>query len=212
MAICISLFDYTGAMLKPWAEAGYKCWAYDLQHAHLTERCEDGIMRVKLDLAAPVAVNVVADLIERHEVAFLSAFPPCTHLAISGARWLKGKGLRALQESIGFFATSAELAEAAECPYLIENPMSTISTYWREPDHKFHPWHYAGWNQDDHYTKETWLWTGGGFVMPEPSYADFDLVGLPDDRIHKAAPSPERANFRSATPAGFAKAVYAANH
>jgi hypothetical protein len=47
--------------------------------------------------------------------------------------------------------------------------------------------------------------------MPEPSVAP-DLAGIaPDDRIHKAAPSDERADFRSATPLGFSRAVFAAN-
>lgn len=45
--------------------------------------------------------------------------------------------------------------------------------------------------------------------MPEPC-RDFTL-GKPDDRIHKAAPGPDRANFRSATPMGFARAVFRAN-
>ena len=45
--------------------------------------------------------------------------------------------------------------------------------------------------------------------MPAPA-RDPEL-GAPDDRIHKAAPGPERANFRSATPLGFARAVFAAN-
>tara|TARA_R110000822_G_scaffold298623_1_gene421452 strand:- start:328 stop:486 length:159 start_codon:yes stop_codon:yes gene_type:complete len=45
--------------------------------------------------------------------------------------------------------------------------------------------------------------------MAAPSMAD----GLPepDDRIHKAAPGPDRADFRSATPLGFARAVFATN-
>lgn len=41
-------------------------------------------------------------------VAFVTAFPPCTHLAVSGARWFKGKGLRKLADSIHMFATAAE--------------------------------------------------------------------------------------------------------
>lgn len=44
--------------------------------------------------------------------------------------------------------------------------------------------------------------------MPEPFKAD---IGEPDDRIHKAPPGPDRANFRSATPKGFAEAVFLAN-
>jgi hypothetical protein len=128
---------------------------------------------------------------------------------VSGARWFSGKGLYALADSIALFARSAELLEATGAPYLIENPVSTISSYWRKPDHTFHPFMFTGFEPADNYTKKTCLWTGGGFVMPPANQAD---LGPPDDRIHKAAPGDERADFRSATPAGFARAVFLANH
>lgn len=64
---------------------------------------------------------------------------------------------------------------------------------------------------DDHYTKKTAIWCGNDFVMP-PMATDPSLSGVaPDDRIHKAAPSAERANERSATPRGFARAVFNVN-
>jgi hypothetical protein len=89
---------------------------------------------------------------------------------------------------------------------MIENPMSTISTYWRPPDHKFHPCQYAGYHLDDNYTKETWLWTGGGFIMP-PMDMPLDLE-IDETYIHYQSPGEERANIRSATPIGFSKAVF----
>ena len=92
---------------------------------------------------------------------------------------------------------------------MIENPVSTVSTYWRKPDHKFHPYEYTGCCEEDNYTKKTCLWTGGGFEMPAP-YRLMTL-GEPDNRIHFAQPSPERADFRSQTPMGFAQAVFAVN-
>lgn len=93
-------------------------------------------------------------------------------------------------------------------PYMIENPVSTISTYWRKPDYTFHPYQYTGYCAADNYTKKTCLWTGNGFVMPVPAMAN---LGPPDDRIHKASGNPQRAMFRAATPAGFAQAVFEAN-
>ena len=217
--IAVSLFDFTGNMLKPWLEAGYECHIFDIQHPHPDWRREDGLWTHHADLScAGDAMNKLAFWLNQKgatmkDVAFLSCFPPCTHLAVSGARWFKGKGLRALEESIAFFATSTEFAEACDCPYLIENPMSTISTYWREPDHKFHPCHYSGYvDGGENYTKETWLWTGGGFVMPPKKMAG-DLFDMPDTTyIHHQPPGEGRANIRSATPMGFAKAVFEANH
>jgi hypothetical protein len=201
----ISLFDLTGVMLRPWAQNGYQCFCYDIQHDDVHKK--DGITYIHADLSKSPGTDYWLP----REVSFVSAFPPCTHLAVSGARWFKGKGLRKLAEAIELFACAAEICESTGAPYMIENPVSTISTYWRKPDHKFHPWHFSGIEEADHYTKQTCLWAGGGFNMPVPDPGDFQLLGDPDDRIHKAAPSPERTNFRSATPLGFAQAVFEAN-
>ena len=203
----VSLFDYTGNMLKPWLEAGYECHLFDIQHPTGCTQREDGMFTYGIDLLT--ADHYFLDIMD---VDFLACFPPCTHLSISGARWFKGKGLRMLEESIAFFATSVDVAEKLNCPYMIENPMSTISTYWREPDHKFDPCHYSGYvDGDEFYTKSTWLWCGNGFIMPPKSMPN-DLFQEPDKTyIHHQSPGDERANIRSATPMGFARAVYYAN-
>lgn len=205
--VAIFLFDLTGHMAQPWLDAGFTCYIVDIQHPR---GCHP-------DSANPRLIRVGADLRNgwlppseiASRVAFVAAFPPCDHLAVSGARWFRGKGLRMLSLSIDLFATAAELCEWFCAPYLIENPISTISTYWRKPDYTFHPWHFAALETGDNYTKMTCLWTGGGFVMPQPQ---IDLsLGDPDDRIHKCPPSADRANIRSATPRGFALAVFSAN-
>ena len=107
------------------------------------------------------------------------------------------------------FATAAEFCEWSGAPYIIENPVSTISSYWRKSDYRFSPHHFTGYNIDDNYTKKTCLWVGNGFKMPDASM----VAGLPapDDRIHKCPPGPNRHNIRSATPMGFAKAVFETN-
>jgi len=186
----ISLFDYTGNMIKPWVDAGYDGHCVDIRNG-------DDIF----DWVPPRHVV-------EQGVVFMSAFPPCDHLAVSGARWFRGKGLGKLVDSIRLFERAAFWCEWFGAPYMIENPVSTISTYWRPPDYTFHPYQYTGFELEDNYTKKTCLWTGNGFVMPEPAMAHMDE---PDDRIHKAVPGPERADFRSATPMGFARAVFEAN-
>jgi hypothetical protein len=208
--IAISLFDYTGVMLEPWLAAGFECHIFDIQHQQGMGRRADGMFTHGVDLRHIEWGDVL--VLTDKEPVFLSCFPPCTHLSVSGARWMRGKGLRALEESIAYFATCAELAEYLDCPYMIENPISTISTYWREPDHKFHPCHYSGYaDGQENYTKETWLWVGNGFVMP-PRQMSVDLFDMPDQTyIHHQPPGEERANIRSATPTGFARAVFEAN-
>jgi hypothetical protein len=208
--IVISLFDKTGVAVQPWAEAGYDCHIFDLQHGADTAYLRENVTAHNLDLmhATPDDILRMIDHNGR-KIAFVSAFPPCTHLAVSGARWFKGKGLRALADSVHMFATAADFCEHVGAPYYIENPVSTISTYWRKPDYSYHPWQYSGLEPDDCYTKKTCLWTGGGFRMPEFCC---DPECTPDDRIHKAPPGPDRMNFRSATPTGFAQAIFNANN
>ncbi len=206
--IAVSLFDESCIMLEPWLAAGYECWAIDL--AHPVAYDNGGVTscgrlhKLHRDLSTPWLPPF-----DRDRIAFVAAFPPCDHLAVSGARWFAGKGLRRLSRSIELFATAAELCEWSGAPYQIENPVSTISSYWRKPDATFSPHEFTGYCADDNYTKRTCLWTGGGFVMPS-AFVDKSLPP-PDDRIHKAPPGPDRHRFRSATPRGFARAVFEAN-
>lgn len=199
MKTVLSLCDRTGIMVLPWIEAGYQAVTVDLQ-AGLMEN--------------PRRHHFIADVTKwRYPLRFgqpaiVFAFPPCTHLAVSGARWFADKGLRALIEGLAIVDACRDICEASGAPWMLENPVSTLSTYWRKPDHSFHPWQYAAFEPADNYTKKTCLWVGNGFVMPEPR-RDSDME--PDARIHKAPPSDERADFRSATPLGFARAVFAIN-
>lgn len=80
---------------------------------------------------------------------------------------VQGQGASlSLSLSIDLFATAAEFCEASGAPYFIENPVSTISTYWRSPDSGFHPWQFTGIDASDNYMKNTCLWVGNGFAMP----------------------------------------------
>lgn len=195
MKTVLSLCDHTGNMVRDWADAGYRCVCVDLQHPP-GSTVEGSITFMGGD---------VLEYCPPRDVAILFAFPPCTNTAVSGARWFREKGLRGLIEALTVFNRCVEMAEELGCPYLIENPVSTVSSYYRKPDFTFHPNEYAGYENgsNDTYTKKTCLWTGNGFVMPEKR-----PLAVTDTRIHYASPGPERANFRSMTPRGFARAVY----
>lgn len=203
MPVVIALFSKTDIMVRPWLEAGYSAVIVDLQHPE-GETKDGRLTRIGANMLDWVPPKWLA----RSDVALTAAFPPCDHMAVSGARWFAGKGLGKLADSIRLFERAAFWCEWFGAPYLIENPVSTISSYWRKPDHTFHPWHFTAFEDTDNYTKKTCLWTGNGFVMP-PKMADCETI---DDRIHKAPPSDERADFRSATPLGFARAVFHANN
>lgn len=210
--IVVCLFDTSGVMGEPWRAVGFRVIRLDLfndQQFRIPEPGES--VAVQADLLKGVPEEMLqSKFLER--VAFVAAFPPCTHLAVSGARWFKGKGLRKLADSIHMFATAAEFCEATGAPYLIENPVSTISTYWRQPDHTFHPWHFNQLNADSSYTKKTCLWVGGGFRMPLRLVDD--SLPVDENYIHylgSHAKNDKGKDLRSMTPAGFARAVFLAN-
>lgn len=199
----LALYSKSDTMVRPWLDAGHDAVIVDLQHP-AGETTDGRLTRIGADMMSWVPPKWLA----QSHVLLTAAFPPCDHMAVSGARWFAGKGLGKLADSIRLFERAAFWCEWFDAPYLIENPVSTISSYWRKPDHTFHPWQYSGFELADTYTKKTCLWTGNGFVMPAPRHAP-DVQ--PDDRIHKAPPSDERADFRSATPLGFSRAVFKAN-
>lgn len=200
MGRVLSLFDKSGVMVKPWLEAGYACTIVDIQHEP-GEGVNGRLTTVGADL------SVWLPPLDDYEIVF--AFPPCTHLANSGARWFKDKGLGKLIEGLQLVEAARRICEWAGAPYLIENPVGQLSTYWRKPDHTFDPCDYGGYlpNGGDRYTKKTCLWVGNGFVMPEKRPVETEG----NNPIHWAAPGPDRANVRSQTPEGFACAVFAAN-
>jgi len=187
-------------MVLPWAEAGFLCYCVDIQHPPGEHRIGN-IVRVGAD--------VREWLPPFGPVKILFAFPPCTHVAVSGARWFRDKGLEGLIRSLELFDAAVRLAEWAKAPYMIENPVSTISTYWRKPNYTFHPCDYGKYLSPpgDAYTKRTCLWTGNGFKMPKARR----IAPTEGSRMHTLPPSSQRAMLRSVTPLGFARAVFHAN-
>jgi hypothetical protein len=120
------------------------------------------------------------------------AFPPCTHLAVSGARWFPDKRADGRQQdAIDFFMTLA----SADIPKIaIENPVGIMSTVWRKPDQIIQPWQFGHGE-----TKATCLWLKNLPVL-EPT----NIVDGRDARIHRMAPGPDRAKERSRTYTGIA--------
>lgn len=215
MSTVISLCDLTGNFVRPWVDAGYDAILVDPQH--LPNSNEPRIE--KLAMTVEDALPYLGEVLAHRSVAFVAGFPPCTNLASSGARYfarkMTDKAWEHYQGPNMFFdacrvAWQCEMVgQLSGAPWFVENPMGRLSTLWRKWDYSFEPHHFTAYESGDNYTKKTGLWTGGGFVMPEP--AQDPSLGEPDDRIHKAAPGEGRANFRSATPRGFARAVFEAN-
>lgn len=135
------------------------------------------------------------------------AFPPCTHLASSGARWFKEKRQDGRQaEAFRFFMALAE----CDIPRIaIENPVGIVSRLWRKPDQKIQPY----WFGEPH-RKTTCLWLKGlpplvptNMVEPEPDHVTKSGRRLP--AWYNLPPSPDRATIRSRTFLGIADAMAA---
>lgn len=209
--IAIFLCDLTGVMAAPWVEAGYEAILVDPQHDPGVTI--DGLVtKVGRVIDHPETWRVIREAIQSRRVVFVAGFPPCTDLAVSGARWFEAK--RKQDPAVQFKAMQVvwqcrDIGELSGAPWFLENPVSQISSLWRKPDHAFHPHDFSGYCPSDNYTKKTCLWVGGGFVMPS-DFRDKSL-GDPDNRIHHCPPGPERANFRSATPRGFSIATFLSN-
>jgi len=199
--VVLSLFDYSTNMVQPWAQHGYDCLCVDRKHDDVT------VSDVGDGRVITVGTDITEWLPPRVAYRITFAFPPCTNLAVSGARWFKDKGLAGLTDGIRSVEKAREIAAWTDSPWIIENPVSTLSTYWREPDYTFHPYEYDGFTErDDAYSKKTCLWSSEAFVMPPT-----EPVEEYDDRIHTMAPTENRSAKRSETPFGFANAVYWAN-
>ena len=228
----ISLYDYTGEALKPWAEAGYTCHAFDIQHdeAILVDRFEGGgsISFHKADLHDHKNLNAIYYAFADKPVAFGMAFPVCTDMAVSGAAWFKKKAEANpsfQDEAVSHAVWCAEVFRSLKIPYFIENPVSVLATKWRKPDYSFHPYEYGGYipygaeqhprwpdfiAPRDAYPKKTCLWTGNGFKMPSKVAVEPES-GHSRQHLKLGGKSAKTKNIRSATPRGFARAVMLAN-
>ena len=123
------------------------------------------------------------------------AFPPCTHLAVSGARYFEQKRKDGRQQQgIDFFMEFTK----ADCDKIaIENPIGIMSTHYRKPDQIIQPWMFGHGE-----TKATCLW-----LKNLPKLEPTNIVEGREQRIWKMPPGPERAKERSKTFPGIAKAM-----
>lgn len=131
------------------------------------------------------------------------AFPPCTHLTVSGARWFAEKRADGRQQAaVEFFMRFANL----DCPRVaIENPVGIMSSLWRKPDQVIQPYEFGHTE-----TKATCLWLKGLPRLRPTLNLRWETAQLPERermRMHYLPPSADRAALRSKTYAGIADAM-----
>jgi len=121
--------------------------------------------------------------------------PPCTDLAVSGARHFAQKQADGSQEaSLAFVQALMD----APIPYIaLENPVSIISSRIRKPDQIIQPWQFGHGE-----TKATCLW-----LKNLPKLVPTDIVEGRENRVHRMSPGPNRWKERSRTYQGIADAM-----
>jgi hypothetical protein len=119
--------------------------------------------------------------------------PPCTHLAVSGARWFKDK----LPEQAAALEFVRKLLDAPIPRIALENPVSIISSRIRKPDQTIQPWQFGHGE-----VKATCLW-----LKRLPRLEPTNIVEGRTPRVHYASPGPDRWKERSRTMTGIAEAM-----
>lgn len=224
----IFLYSCSGLAERPFLDAGYECYSFDGQN----KDTDDGLWHKRFawfssDNIEQQAAKIISEV--GGDIKLVIGFPPCDDLAVSGSRHFARK--LAQNPLCQVEATErAKLVEAvgnaAGCSWFAENPRSVLSTLWRKPNFRFHPYEYGEYlpvddehplypeiiNARDAYPKETFLWSGNGFTLPPKKPVEVPCnpdgtVAYSNQYKKLGGKSLRTKNIRSATPRGFAKAL-----
>lgn len=172
--------EFSGRVRDAFTRLGHKAWSVDLLPSetpgnHIQDNINNIITNTKWDM--------------------LIAFPPCTHLCVSGARWFKKKQ-KEQQEAITFVE---DLWNARIDKIAIENPIGVLSTKSKlgSPTQIIQPWQYGHGEK-----KATCLW-----LKNLPNLTPTNIVEGRIPRVHHASPGPNRWKERSRTYEGIAEAM-----
>ena len=160
--------EFSGVVREAFAALGHDAWSCDYRESEIPGK------------------HIVGDVlfILNHEWDLMIAHPPCTHLAVSGARWFKEK----IEEQIEALAFVKILLDSPIEKIALENPISVISSKIGKPTQIIQPWQFGHGE-----TKATCLW-----LKNLPKLIPTNIVEGREARIHKMAPGPEREREREA--------------
>ena len=173
--------EYSGTVRDAFALHGHDAWSCDL-----------------LETEQP-GQHIIADVREVLDRGWdlMIAHPPCTHLAVSGARHFAAKKASGVQDEALEFVRL--LLDAPIAQIALENPISIISSRIRKPNQIIQPWQFGHGE-----TKATCLW-----LKNLPLLTPTEIVDGREARVHRMAPGPDRWKERSRTYAGIAAAMAA---
>lgn len=170
--------EFSGRVREAFRKLGHDAWSCDL----LTS-----------DDQSPY--HIWGDVLQELDKGWdlMIAHPPCTHLAVSGARWFKDKEAEQL-EALEFVRA---LLDAPIPRIALENPISIISSKIRKPDQIIQPWMFGHGE-----TKATCLW-----LKNLPKLEPTNIVEGRENRVHRMPPGKDRWKLRSETYRGIADAM-----
>lgn len=172
--------EFSGVVRDAFRSRGHKAWSCDVLPAEASAYSQFHY-QCPLQKLVPRPWDLVI------------AHPPCTHLAVSGARWFKDKQ-EEQKASIEFFMYCVNMRAKRVC---VENPVCIMSRLHRKPDQIIQPWMFGHGE-----TKKTCLWlTNLPLLLPT------NVVEGREQRIWKMPPSPDRGKLRSITYTGIAEAM-----
>lgn len=170
--------EFSGVVRRAFREMGHDAWSCDLLPAD-----DDSPYHIQADVLS----------ILDHDWHLAIFHPPCTHLAVSGARWFRDKQVEQA-EALQFVR---DLMDTPISRIAIENPVSIISSRIRKPDQIIQPWQFGHGE-----TKKTCLW-----LKNLPLLVPTDVVDGREARVHRMPPGPDRWKERSRTFQGIADAM-----
>ena len=173
--------EFSGVVREAFAARGHDAWSCDLLPSEIPGQHIVGDVRMVLDNDPPWDLMI--------------AHPPCTDLAVSGARHFAAKIADGRQARALDFVR--ELLAAPIPRIALENPVSVISSHVRRPDQVIQPWQFGHGE-----TKATCLW-----LIGLPRLTPTDVVDGREARVHRMPPSAGRWKERSRTYRGIAAAM-----
>lgn len=169
--------EYSGTVREAFSKLGHDAWSCDILETEIPGN------HLQCDVR-----EILGDGWD-----MMIAHPPCTHLAVSGARWFKDKKVEQA-EALEFVRL---LLNAPIEKIALENPISIISSHIRKPDQIIQPWQYGHGE-----TKATCLW-----LQNLPKLQPTNIVEGREQRIWKMPPGENRWKERSRTFEGIAQAM-----
>lgn len=211
----IFLFDTTGYAAEPFTKAGWITYIIDTANVGPYAKNERATHVLAWDI-----LKKESEIVELCKGAeFIFGFPPCTDMAVSGAKHFRSKAMlnpNFQHEAVHLARSVERIGEQAGVPWALENPVSVLASLWRKGNFSFHPCNYGGYlplddvhpeypqyiKPRDAYPKRTHIWCSKDFKIP-----DMKLVtpspGLSTQHLKLGGKSAKTKRIRSASPRGF---------